>query len=179
MLELRLPHLVLAALIGLMFATPARAGTFSFQGLGDLPGGGFRSYATDVSADGSVVVGTGSSESGFEAFRWTSGDGMVGLGFLPGANDHSLAYAVSSDGSVVVGYGTGAAGDEAFRWTSGGMVGLGDLSGGGFFSVANDVSTDGSVIVGWGSSASGQEAYRWTSGLSTAGWQVLAWGTGV
>ena len=42
------------------------------------------SYGFGVSADGSVVVGQSSSASGIEAFRWTSGGGMVGLGDLPG-----------------------------------------------------------------------------------------------
>ena len=54
--------------------------------LGDLPGGVFNSGANAVSGDGSVVVGTGSSASGSQAFRWTAGGGMVGLGFLPGGN---------------------------------------------------------------------------------------------
>ena len=33
-----------------------------FQGLGDLPGGSFESWAWTVSADGSVVIGMGSSD---------------------------------------------------------------------------------------------------------------------
>jgi uncharacterized membrane protein len=41
-------------------------------GLGDLPGGEFFSHGAGVSADGSVVVGGGTSASGFEAFRWTA-----------------------------------------------------------------------------------------------------------
>ena len=48
----------------------------SFQGLGDLDGGFFGSKAYGISADGSVVVGQGSSSSGGEAFRWTS-EGMI------------------------------------------------------------------------------------------------------
>jgi probable HAF family extracellular repeat protein len=66
--------------IGVAF--PAQAA--SFQGLGDLSGGSFYSYANGVSADGSVVVGRGSSANGNEAFRWTQGTGMVGLGDLSG-----------------------------------------------------------------------------------------------
>ena len=54
-------------------------------GLGDLPGGTFISPAHGVSSDGSVVVGFSNSALGQEAFRWTSGGGMVGLGDLPGA----------------------------------------------------------------------------------------------
>ncbi len=68
--------------IGVTF--PAQAA--SFQGLGDLPGGRFSSYASGVSADGSVVVGSSESTAMFtvEAFRWTQSTGMVGLGDLPG-----------------------------------------------------------------------------------------------
>ena len=131
-------------------------------GLGDLPGGGFSSLALGVSADGSVVVGQSVGASGFEAFRWTSGDGMVGLGDLPGGSARSYASGASADGSVVVGHSTGASGVEAFRWTSGGgMVGLGDLPGGGFRSLATGVSADGSVVVGRGVSATAGEAFIW------------------
>ena len=72
-------------------------------GLGDLAGGSIESGASGVSGDGSVVVGYGSSASGYEAFLWTSGSGMVGLGDLPGGSTESSAYGVSGDGSVVVG----------------------------------------------------------------------------
>lgn len=41
------------------------------EGLADLPGGHFKSSATDISADGSVIIGTGRSHKGYEAFRWT------------------------------------------------------------------------------------------------------------
>jgi probable HAF family extracellular repeat protein len=137
-------------------------------GLGDLPGGAFDSTATDISADGSVIVGAGKSSasgSNYEAFRWTSGSGMVGLGDLPGGIFLSVAAAVSPDGSVVVGRGSSVSGSEAIRWTSGGgMVGLGDLPGGAFGSAALGISADGSVIVGQGTSASGLEAFRWTAG---------------
>jgi probable HAF family extracellular repeat protein len=105
----------------------------SFTPLGDLPGGIFKSAASGVSADGSVVVGNSNSAAGTEAFRWTLGGGMVGLGDLPGGNFSSEATAVSADGTVVVGFSEVAGlGTEAFRWTSGGgMAGLGFLPGGG------------------------------------------------
>ncbi|MFN9735084.1 MAG: HAF repeat/PEP-CTERM domain-containing protein, partial [Microcystis sp.] len=87
--------------IGVAFQAQAA----SFQGLGDLPGGGFNSRATGVSADGSVVVGRGFSANGGQAFRWTQGTGMVGLGDLPEGIFYSSAAGVSADGSVVVGIG--------------------------------------------------------------------------
>jgi outer membrane autotransporter protein len=121
-----------------------------------------------VSGDGAVVVGESAtlSISQIQAFRWTSGSGMVGLGTLPGGTA-SFATATNSNGSVVVG-GSSAAGTnhqiEAFRWTqSGGMVGLGFLANYNS-STANAVSANGSVVVG----CSGQNgvcsgAFRWTA----------------
>jgi probable HAF family extracellular repeat protein len=94
-------------------------------------------------------VGGAVDASGFEAFVWTSGGGLVALGDLPGGNFDSYANDVSADGSTVVGKGASASGDEAFLWTSGGgMVGLGDLPGGGFYSEAHATSADGSIVVG-------------------------------
>jgi probable HAF family extracellular repeat protein len=148
------------SVLALAAAGPARADAL-FVPLGDLPGGFFVSEAFGVSADGSTVVGVSSSEAGYEAFRWTSADGMVGLGFLPGSSD-SYGGAVSADGATVVG-GSG----EAFRWTSGGgMVGLGFLPGGSN-SYASAISADGSTVVG--SSEVPVEAFLWTSGGGMVG----------
>jgi probable HAF family extracellular repeat protein len=118
-------------------------------GLGDLAGGAVNSYARDVSADGSVIVGV-SSAARYEAFRWTSAGGMASLGDFPGGS-FSQAAGVSADGTVVAGAGDIASGSEAFRWTSaGGMIGLGDLPGDGLNSQAMGISADGSVVVGYG-----------------------------
>jgi probable HAF family extracellular repeat protein len=128
------------------------------------------SAANAVSADGSVVVGygtRGTSIESREAFRWTSGGGMVGLGYLPGSSSNGWAHGVSGDGSVVV----GDSGHDSFRWTSGGgMVGLGSFGLAGI-----GVSADGSVIVGVGGSLShtGSEAVRWTSDGGTVGLGLL------
>lgn len=169
--QYRLFCLLVALLATLSLGVERRAWSagLSFSGLGDLPGGSFRSRASGVSADGSVVVGTGENGLGLsEAFRWTSGGGMVSLGSLLPGRFASVASGVSGDGSVVVGTGQSTSGfAEAFRWTSGGgMVGLGDLPGGSFESYANDISADGGVVVGYGRSASAKpyEAFRWTSG---------------
>jgi probable HAF family extracellular repeat protein len=134
--------------------------------LGDLPGGDPHGIANDVSADGSVVVGSSSSFSGSEGFIWTAATGMLGIGDLAGGFFGSSAEGVSADGGVVVGYGTGPAGSEAIRWTpSGGMVGLGDLPGGNFSSAATAVSADGNVIVGNGSTEDSFEAFFWTQAM--------------
>jgi len=121
--------------------------------------------ARGVSADGSVIVGSGVGVNGTEAFRWTGpGDGTaLGLGDLAGGTFSSAANDVSADGSVIVGSSRSANGVEAFRWTSaGGMQGLGDLAGGGFSSIAEGVSASGGTIVGQSISGSGLEAFIWT-----------------
>lgn len=115
-----------------------------------------------VSADGNSVVGTDSTTSGFQAFRWRATSGVVHLGDLAGGGVFSAAGRASADGSVVVGQSVSGFGHEAFRWTeTGGMVGLGALSGG-TSSGASDVSADGSVVVGFSFSDTGGEAFRWT-----------------
>lgn len=140
--------------------------------LGDLPGGHFMSYASDVSADGSVVVGWSVARpfattwpiGGFEAFRWTREGGMNGLGLLPGDID-SFAAGVSADGAVVVGSSLTFPLGEAFRWTSdGGMVGMG-FRPGNSSSGANAASADGSIVVGGSSNGylgGDRPAFRWT-----------------
>jgi probable HAF family extracellular repeat protein len=141
-----------------------------FEGLGDLPGGNFGSGGFGVSADGSVVVGYGTTANGDGAFRWTQATGMTFLGDLPGGETESIARGVSPDGTVVVGQST-STGDQqqAFRWTSQtGMVGLGFLPGADG-SAARAVSADGSVVVGVNSFPSiplqniHTEAFRWTA----------------
>jgi len=130
-------------------------------GLGFLADDHRGSIATDVSADGSVVVGGSYIRPGspISPFRWTQETGMVGLGSYPDGwfGWYDMANAVSADGSVIVG-GVDGPTKNAFRWTqSSGIVGLGDLAGSSFSS-ASDVSADGSIIVG---AANGQ-AFRWT-----------------
>lgn len=145
-----------------------------FMGLGDLPGGHIYSIAQSVSADGTIVVGTSSSNSGgatgYEAFRWTAREGIVGLGDLYGpGNVLSTANGVCSHGPTIVGWSRSAATyprSEAFLWTpEDGMVGLGSLPGGQAGSLAHDVSADGSVVVGHAHYASGAAAAcRWLAG---------------
>ncbi|MBA3483694.1 MAG: PEP-CTERM sorting domain-containing protein [Pirellulales bacterium] len=144
-------------------------------GLGVLPDGGVDSAAFGVSADGSVVVGWGRSQSGgfrlnLEAFRWTSDSGMIGLGDLPGGLFESFAYDVSGDGSIVVGYGSSASGTEAFLWTSdGGMKRLWEVllaqgidpAADGWTNLTNaeGISADGNTIVGFGTRNGNTEAF--------------------
>jgi uncharacterized membrane protein len=95
-------------------------------GLGDLPGGDFYSKATDISADGSVVVGYGTSDlvsySGWEAFYWTADNGMQNLkdvltncGLDLTGWRLQAASGVSADGLTIAGNGINPQGyDEAW-----------------------------------------------------------------
>lgn len=138
--------------------------------LGSLPGGAFTSEARDISADGTVIVGSSTTANGDEAFGWTPDDGLFELGDLPGGEIRSFAYGVSANGNVIVGESKIApvnasdGGRRAFRWTENdGMVPLGDLVEGSYDSVARDVSADGSVIVGEVSpEVGGRLGFVWT-----------------
>ena len=167
-----------AAVLSLLLSSPALGGGASFQGLGDLGGGGFLSIAQSVSSDGTTVVGQSRSfASGvnIEGFVWSLAGGMQGLGSLSGAPFQSTTWAVSSDGTVVVGQSIDPSGHNgAFRWTSaGGIEPLGTLPGGNG-SIALMVSEDGSVIVGRaGNSAGHLEAFRWTAASGMVGLGTL------
>ncbi len=118
--------------------------------------------ANDVSADGSVIVGSGDIEIAAEAFIWDAEQGLRGLGDLPGGDDYSMATGVSADGATVVGESASASGYEAFIWDAqNGLRGLGDRPGGDFRSRAAAVSEDGSIVVGFSAAASGFEAFIW------------------
>jgi probable HAF family extracellular repeat protein len=93
-------------------------------GLGDLAGGLFGSGVTDVSADGSVLVGHAQTASGTEAFIWDAANGMrnlkdvlVAAGLGADLTGWTLNYAlgVSGDGLTIVGWGINPSGnDEAW-----------------------------------------------------------------
>ena len=118
-------------------------------------------------------MGYSDSVSGTEAFRWTSGDGMVGLGDLPGGSFSSRAKGVSSDGLVVVGRSNSALGQEAFIWDAANgmrnlktvLTGLGvDMTGWRLVS-ALGISADGTKIVGTGVNPSSDQV-AWLADLS-------------
>ena len=108
--------------------------------------------AFDVSADGSVVVGT---SVGGLPFKWTQASGMIAL---PGSGFASRpsgdAHAVSADGSVIVGHDW----DYALLWSGDGEpLDLGFVPES-HFGDAWGVSADGTTVVG----RSGDQAFRWT-----------------
>lgn len=140
----------------------------SFQGIGDLRGGQYRSRITAVSANGQVVIGDAYSDLGGEAFRWEDGV-MLGLGDLPGGRYGSIARAVSADGSVIAGVATiDSDTNVAFRWENGIMSALPSLPGLPGYpspSIPDGVSGDGRIIVGHGYTPEGQRAARWENGV--------------
>ena len=121
----------------------------SFQGIGDLDGGAIQSFATDVSADGSTVVGTSNATGSVDqAVLWTADGGIESLGSIPGTADpRSRAEAVSDDGSVITGFGIGPSGGfEGFESTGpGSIVSLGNGDGA---LITDSITADGSMIVG-------------------------------
>ena len=186
-----LTHHYLAAVLALtaLITSPQIKAEDDLTGLGFLPNAASgKSSADGVSADGSVVVGSGRNvNTNDEAFRWVDGT-MTGLGFLPNAAlNASYALGVSADGSVVVGHGYNANNNyEAFRWVDGTMTGLGFLPS--FAkSYANAISADGSVVVGYANDSNyNGKAFRWTletgmesveDWLSNAGVSIAAWST--
>ncbi len=132
--------------VALLGGQPSRADVPSFLGLG------VGTYVADLSGDGRVAVGSGSSS----AFRWEAGT----LGHLPGYPS-SAAELVSQNGSVIVGH----VGSQQVRWVNGVMTAMSGL--GGYSSVTwSGLSADGSVVVGNGLTGSIRnpiDAVRWTN----------------
>jgi uncharacterized membrane protein len=167
------------------FSSPSRAFRWTeasgFVSLGVLPGGDASSMssASDVSSDGSVVVGS----SDYQPFRWTSGTGMVKLGMPTGAPSDSIASprAVSNDGSIIAG-NLNASMSNLVRWTETDEVEWIEPA---RKAEVTGISADGEVIVGNADFAGVSEAFRWTrpGGIVSLGRPApcsrgaYAWGT--
>ena len=139
----------------------AGAHSASFQGIGILQGKS-ASQATDISGDGSTIVGYNSGGDS-QAFYWTATAGMVALDATNGGI--KFANGVNSDGSVIVGSNGGF---DSFRWTAAdGMQDIGAVSGLGGRVIAKGVSADGSTVVGQNqynfAGGSRFDAFRWTT----------------
>ncbi|WP_246665853.1 autotransporter domain-containing protein [Agrobacterium sp. DE0009] len=127
---------------GQAFRWSASTGAWNLGALGEDR----QSIATDVSNDGTVVVGGSGAIETQKAFRWSAATGMTALA-MPSDTVSSVAHAVNADGSVIVGEYQTAISTNAFRWTAtagisydiGTLPGSSDARG-----VA--VSADGSVI---------------------------------
>ena len=123
-------HVSLAVLVSWFLIVPNNAtAAASFRWLGIWPGK-TDAGANDVSADGSVVVGTnygGNSSLDWRAYRWTTAGGMQLLTDSNGGYGNN-GSGVSADGSTVLGSGVSTVGlFRAWKWTSGGQ--LQDISG--------------------------------------------------
>jgi probable HAF family extracellular repeat protein len=165
--------LVLAkAIVLLLLLLPLAAAAISFESLGKPTGVTARAIrAWDVSADGSVVVGTMWIEDGFatppHAYRWQGGV-YQDLGQIHPTAHEGEAYAVSDDGSKVVGWAVGASGvPRAFVWTA--ATGMQELPLPGSDAKATGISRDGSVIVGYFfvDAEGSWHAFEWRNGAFT------------
>jgi probable HAF family extracellular repeat protein len=150
----------MTALMGVFCVAPCFAQTLTWLGTLD-----YRfSIATDVSDDGSVVVGIAYTPNyDFRAFYWRNGR-MEPIA-PPRWLGWSQAYGVSGDGNVVVGDMMDLVGYMvAFKWTpSAGIEFLGAF--GGVGGRANAASYDGSTIVGWAEARNEDRlAFRWRQG---------------
>jgi probable HAF family extracellular repeat protein len=125
---------------------------------------------SDVSGDGSVVVGLARISGGLATLKW-SNETVTSLGDLTRGTDFDQGrLSISSDGATIV--GTRRASDgwsyEGFLWRNGLTTGLGDLPGGRFQSKSYSISGNGSVVVGYSRSfADYPEAFRWEAGVMT------------
>ena len=113
-------------------------------------------WPNGLSADGSIVVGSGRSSSTSlpgEAIRWTRDEGAVGLGYLqPGDTAGSGATGISADGSIIVGASWTDDRSEWFIWNA--ETGMTDAS-----MWIWGISGDGSTLVG----VHQGQAFRWTA----------------
>ena len=135
----------------------------SFQGLGTLPlfgvpGNYFLSAASDVSADGSIVVGFGNDGTPVrKRFRWTAGGGMQPFPQPAAFSDLSSVVRVSGNGSRIVGTYLDVSMSsiarpyaETFGSPATAMVGVTAPPGTIENADGKDISEDGTVIVGMG-----------------------------
>lgn len=133
-------------------------------GLGDLPGGIFASTASNISVDGSVILGYATSSSHTQACRWVNGV-VEALGELP---DEIVGNAVdsSADNNIIVGYSQLSSGpNKAFIWDpNNSMRPLQDVLTQGYglnldgwtLTQAHRITPDGLTISGVGINPSGQ-----------------------
>lgn len=126
-----------------------------------------RSYATNVSYDGSVVAGKAYTDTNSMVFRWTEAGGMLLIPTLENDGYMSIT-AMSDNGDVIVGEGSTHGYTHAYRYVAneggtltGTTTDLGTL--GGNYSGASDASADGNYVVGTSTNTSGQyNGFRWS-----------------
>lgn len=141
-----------------------------FGGIGDLPGGAFRSTVDCVSSNGLYLGGQGTSASGLEGFRWSEAGGFLAHGDPPNSPYNSATHGISNNGQVAAGRVTiGVANSRAGRWVpSFQYYALPPFNSTGFrYGSANAVSDDGLRLVGQTSAQIGStivgRAFFWRS----------------
>lgn len=158
--------------------TETESGTY--LAIPDFGGGLSDMQVKDVSADGFILVGTGNTKRGMQAFRADTevvGENGVPIPVTLTIQDpvtlqtlqSSAAEAVSADGNIITGYGATKIGNRAFVTTSVDWdidepvldsVILPMLAGG-KFAEAYAMTPDGSVIAGRSGSPLGPQACIW------------------
>ena len=139
------------------------------QELSNVPGSDAK--ATDISPDGSMIVGSFyvDAEGSWHAFQWKNGV-VTDLGFLSGGRD-SKGQAVCALGGAVVGSTLDSAQiQKAFRWRNGTMQDLGGVSRNNL-AYAEDCSDNGNIVIGTSMDSKGNQlATRWdTKGARSLG----------
>src|SRR4029453_16497049 len=127
--------------------------------LSNIPGSDAK--ATDISHDGSTIVGSFyvDAEGSWHAFQWKAGV-VTDLGFLPGGRD-SKGQAVCALGGGVGSTLDRAGIQKAFRWRAGTMQDLGGV-GTNNLAYAEDCSDNGNVVIGTSTDKKGNQlATRW------------------
>ncbi len=141
-------------------AVPALAENSQFTVLPNLSGGAIQGSARGLSADGRVVVGSGTDAAGAVAMRWVDGVPEA-IGDLPSGRRATHCYSLSPDADFFVG---GTLGAWGFVLSDGALLELTAPVGVGIPDVAAyDVSDDGRMAVGRASYFP-SSAIRWDDG---------------
>lgn len=120
-----------------------------------------RSYASGVSRDGRVVVGTSRDGPTGDAFMWTEAAGMQVLPPLPGSPDGvTYGNGLNFDGSIAVGR-SGAGASHFTMWQNGHVIDLGAVPNSATW--ANAVNDDGTVVAGQAAIGASDYAAVWTA----------------
>lgn len=159
-----------------------------FVQIPDFGGGTSEMVATDVSADGTVLVGYGNNKRGPLAFRADMTDPLLPLvrtlaikDFVTGKSlQWAKAEATSADGLIIAGYGGTKTGNRAFVTTvldastdpiTLVSVVLPNIAGG-RYAEAYAMTPDGAIIVGRSDSSKGPQACLWFVDPATDLWVV-------
>lgn len=138
--------------------------------------------STQITPDGSIIMGISDSGGRSRIFRWTEEEGVQIVGVLPWDltfRGPATMADITPDGTVAAGYWPNDQSRlRSYRWTQDtGAVDLGVLPGADHM-VSHAISADGSVIVGHAAGVDSWRAFIWTEsgGLQDFGDFLLAHG---